>query len=99
MNIDISKIIEKLTKGAAVIKRYRVITFVIFLALVYGFLVFRINSLSGQQPSDAEVSAKLKNLSSPRIDQSVVDKIQQLQDNSVQVKSLFNQARKNPFSE
>ncbi len=98
-NKYLTRLIEQLTKLWRIVRRYQVIIFIVFLALIYGFLIIRINSMSSQQPTDADLSAQLKGTQSPHIDQTVVDKIQQLQDNSVQVKTLFNQARKNPFSE
>jgi len=73
--------------------------FIIALFGIYSFLVFRINALNAQEPSDDDVTAKLKTVQRPKVDQSVIDKIQQLQDNSVDVKSLFNHARDNPFEE
>jgi len=99
MNIDLKTILQKLTAALKVFKRYQTIVFIILLALIYGFLVFRINTLSSQQPSDADIALQQTASKSPHIDQTVVDKIQQLQDNSVQVKTLFSNARKNPFSE
>lgn len=101
MNVNelLPKIIEKLTKIWQRLRRYQTVIFIVFVALLYGFLVFRINSLSGQQPSDSDISAQLQRSSTPHIDQSSVDKIKQLQDNSVQVKTLFNNARNNPFAE
>lgn len=74
----------------------RVPLFLLFVVLVYGFIVWRINTLSNAQPS--QVTSQLKS-SSPRIDQATVDKIKQLRDNNVTVRALFNQARKNPFQE
>lgn len=73
--------------------------FIIALFGIYSFLVFRINALNAQEPSDDDVTAKLKTVQRPKVDQSVIDKIQQLQDNSVDVRSLFNHARDNPFEE
>lgn len=99
MKLDGNKIKDKMEQGWKYLSRYHSIIFFVFLALIYGFLIFKINSLSNQQPSDDEVSAQITRTSTPRIDESVVKKIEQLQDNSVQVKSLFNEARKNPFSE
>lgn len=99
MKIDLSKINEKLEFVWQFFKRYRVILFIVFLAVIYGFLIFRINSLGSQQPSNEEVSAQLTRISAPRIDESVVNKIEQLKDNSVQVNTLFNEARQNPFKE
>ncbi len=80
-------------------RRYKTFIFLIVLLIIYGFLVIRINTLNNKEPSDTDVTTKLQTVSRPKIDQSIVDKIQQLQDNSVQVKSLFNSARNNPFQE
>lgn len=92
-------LIPKFAQLLRAIKRYQVVIFVVFLAIIYGFLIFRINSLSSQQPSESDITIQAINSKSPHIDQSVVDKIQTLQDNSVQIKSLFNNARNNPFAE
>jgi hypothetical protein len=99
MNKYLESFNQYLNKFLVAIKRYQVVVFIVFLALVFGFLIYRINSLSSQQPSDSDVTAQAITSKSPHIDQSVVDKIQTLQDNSVQVKGLFNNARSNPFAE
>ncbi len=101
MNVNelLPKAKELFNKAWRFLKRYQVIVFIVILGLIYGFIIFRINILSGQTPSDADLSSQLQGTKTPHIDQSAVDKIKQLQDNSVQVKTLFNQARNNPFSE
>jgi hypothetical protein len=76
---------------------YSVIFFLIFVALIYGFVLLHINNLNTAQPSDQAVSSQVKAAHVPHIDQSVVKQIQSLQDNSVSVQSLFDQARNNPF--
>lgn len=90
---------EKIMPYVNKLLRYKAIIFFVVLAVVFGYLVFTINSLNNRQPDDNAVNEKYQSVTRPHIDQSVVDKIKQLQDNSVQVKSLFNQARNNPFSE
>jgi len=77
--------------------RYSVIFFLIFVALIYAFVLLHINDLSSAQPSDQAVSSQVQAAHVPHIDQSVVKRIQSLQDNSVSVQSLFDQARNNPF--
>lgn len=99
MNADLKTLLAKLTILLAKIRRYAVVIFIVGLVGIYSFLVFRINMLTRVEPSDNDVSAKLQTLKRPKIDKSVVSKIQQLQDNSVEVQALFKQARDNPFQE
>ncbi len=88
------------TKGVAILKqvqRYGIVLFLVFVLLLYSFIVLRINSLSNIQPSSDAVSSQVKAARIPHVDQSVVKQLQSLQDNSVSVQTLFNQARSNPF--
>ena len=98
-NIDLKAIPQALGKVAGGFKRYRLVLFLLFFAGAYGFLVWQINSLSNVKPSSDQVSAKLSGGNSVHVDKTVIDKMQQLQDNSVNVQSLFEQARENPFQE
>ncbi|HVA10748.1 MAG TPA: hypothetical protein VNG32_01100 [Candidatus Dormibacteraeota bacterium] len=77
--------------------RARVILFLLLVAVVYGFLILRINTLKNAQPSTGAAVSQIN--SSTNIDQATIDKITLLQDNSVSVQALFNQARQNPFHE
>lgn len=78
---------------------YKKFIFVIAVLLAVIFLVFRINQFSSAEPSQAQLDEKLQNATRPKIDQAVLDRIQQLQDQNVQVQSLFDQTRNNPFNE
>jgi len=99
MKESLDKLTSKIAPFLTKLSRYKLFCFFIVLLALYGFLVFRINTLNNKTPSDDAITAKLQTVSRPRIDQSVKDKVQQLQDNSVQVKSLFNASRSNPFHE
>ena len=90
---------EKLAHVTRVVHRYIIVVFLLFLVGIYGFLAWRVISLNQTEPNAADVSAQLKTASVPHIDTDVVNKIQQLQDNSVSAQSLFDQARQNPFQE
>jgi hypothetical protein len=79
------------------VKRYSVVIFVVFVAALYGFVMFQIASLNSQQPSQDAITAQVNAAQVPRIDQKLVDQLQSLQDNSVSVQTLFNEARSNPF--
>lgn len=78
--------------------QYRILLFFVLLAGVYSIILLRINTLSQAQPSATDVTVQTTQ-KSLKVDPTVVEKIQQLQDNSVSVQSLFDQARQNPFHE
>lgn len=88
--------LKDLLKKAA---RYRVVLFSLFLLAVYGYLGFQIFRLTTAAPSADSVSGQLTVIQSPRVDTRAVDELKKLQDNSVEVKALFDQARNNPFQE
>ncbi len=79
------------------LKRYSFIIFIVFIAILYGFVLFRVNNLTHAQPLATDISEQVKAAAIPHIDQAIVKKLQSLQDNSVSVQSLFDQARSNPF--
>ncbi len=90
---------EQLQSVAKYASTYNKLLFFLLLAVVYGFVVVRINVLSQAEPNPDDVSAQIVGGKSLKVDPTVVDKIQKLQDNSVSVQSLFDQARQNPFRE
>lgn len=95
--LSVQASVNKLRVLANVFRRYAFIIFVVFVAFLYGFLAYRINSLGNVQPSSNAVNSQVNAAQIPHIDQSVVKQLQSLQDNSVNVQTLFNQARSNPF--
>ena len=95
--LNLKGLIEKCVAALRTVRRYSYFIFLVFVALLYGFVMFRISSLGSEQPSSATVSSQVQAAQVPHIDKSVVKQLQSLQDNSVSVQSLFNQARSNPF--
>lgn len=79
--------------------KYALVLFLILLAAVYGFILLKINNLGNAQPDQSAISAQVKARAVPHIDPTTLQDIQRLQDNSVSVQALFNQARTNPFQE
>jgi hypothetical protein len=80
-------------------KHYAAILFCLFIAILYGFVVYRVQVLNASEPSLADVTTKSQTASVPHIDPVVLKQLQQLQDNSVSVQTLFNEGRSNPFQE
>lgn len=95
--IRIQQYIIKLTSDTKKLRQYCMAAFMILVIASYGFLLLRITSLSDQQPTETQISSQVKAFQIPHIDRSVVKQLQSLEDNSVSVQALFNQARSNPF--
>ena len=95
--IDIKSLPAEASSRAKKLQPYSLVIFLVFVGLIYGFILFRINSLRGVEPSTDAVTNQVKAAQVPRIDASVVKQLESLQDNSVSVKSLFDEARSNPF--
>ena len=96
---NLKQLSEKLLAGAQNLKRYAPLLFCLLLAIVYGYLVYQVQVLNNREPSAVDVANQSKTAQVPHIDQAVIDQLQSLQDNSVNVQSLFDQARSNPFQE
>ena len=69
------------------------------LAVIYAFIVVRINSLSNPTVDESEVQTQVKSAPAPRIDAEAAKRLQELKDNSVNVQTFFEQGRTNPFDE
>lgn len=97
---DIKTLSTKVSDALHVVVRYRVFLFFLLLAGTYGFLIFRISVLNNAEPgASRNATTQTQATPIPHIDANVVKQLQQLQDNSVSVQALFNQARNNPFQE
>lgn len=99
MKINLRIITDKLEPAVNFWRRYYKIIFVIVLIGLYGFLIFRINVLSAAEPTVEQIDEVVKEVKRPRLDKEAVAKIQELEDQNIQVQTLFQEARNNPFSE
>lgn len=96
---NLQQVAEQITDFMQRAKRYAPLLFAALLVGIYGFLVYRVQVLNASEPSSADVASQSKTAQVPHIDQKVIEQLQQLQDNSVSVQTLFDQARSNPFQE
>lgn len=99
MKLTPKDLLAKLKPALGFLKHYAIFIYMIILLGIFGFLVFRINQYSRTEPSEEAVQEKLQTVNRPKVDKAVLDKIQLLQDQNVQVHSLFDEARQNPFNE
>ena len=62
--------LDKLIAQLTILKRYSFLIFIIFVAGLYGFLLFRINGLSSQQPTQDAINSQVKAAAIPLIRRS-----------------------------
>jgi hypothetical protein len=79
--------------------RLKLYVFLSLVLIIYIFVGWKAVVSLNANPNLSAINKQSNNLSYPKIDPATLDKINQLQDNSVSVQSLFNQARQNPFQE
>lgn len=98
VNLSLNELTNKLSGVLELVKRYRLLLFFLLVASLYGFILFRISILANAEPSPEAVTSQVEAVQVPRIDEKVVQQLESLEDNSSGVRSLFNQARSNPFN-
>jgi hypothetical protein len=96
-NLDLGALGKTFANAGRTLGRYAFLMFLIFLAAVYGFVLYRINTLASAEPTDEATSQAISK--TPHIDEKVVSQLEALKDNSVSVQTLFDDARNNPFQE
>lgn len=98
-NIGLTSLTSAGAPIGAMLKRYAGVLFFLLFALVYAYMVLRINMLSNVQVDDSKVASQVNAAPVPRIDAQAAKQLQSLKDNSVNVQTLFEQNRTNPFQE
>jgi hypothetical protein len=94
---NVKALIDKYVAKLQVLKQYRVALFIVFIGLAYGSLLFQVQAIYNSQPTQDAIAAQVKASQVPKIDETAIKQLQSLQDNSVNVQTLFNEARSNPF--
>jgi len=98
IKIDFISIKKKLAKWQSRFSNHYAFVGVMIVLLIYLFTVWQIRSLAIAEPTpEQEGSAEVVSL--PKIDEEAIKQIQALEQNSPQVRSLFDAARNNPFNE
>jgi len=96
---NIQDTLERLNELLPKVKRYLPVLFVCLLLGIYGFLMYRVSSLTAGGPDSSTADSAVQTAKVPHIDPKLISQLQSLQDNSTNVQSLFDQARQNPFQE
>lgn len=99
MKITIEELLTKVRPLIKVLLRYRVLIFAVTFLGVYAYLVQHIGTLIQTEPSLSSTESEVKPVSRLKIDQNSVDQMTQLESQNIQVRTLFDNARGNPFIE
>lgn len=99
MKLSPADLIAKLQPAYLVAKKYGAFIFILVFLGSYVYLVQHIGHLIQDEPSQSASDEGLKPVSRLKVDQDAVKKITELENQNIEVKSLFEQARQNPFTE
>jgi hypothetical protein len=95
---DLNAITLKLKPFLDFLKKDSVGIFLVVVAIIFGFLIWRIGNLAGAEPSQEAIDEKLLLVVRPKIDPESIKKIEELQAQNVNIQSYFSD-RDNPFQE
>lgn len=98
MKIEIKPLLKKVQPLINFLKKDSVAIFLVIVAVIFGFLIWRIGSLAGAEPKQDAIDEKLLSVVRPKIDQDSINKIKALQAQNVDIQSYFVD-RNNPFQE
>jgi hypothetical protein len=99
MNLDVKIFKQLINKLIPFVKKYASFAFVLVGLAIFGFLVFKIRTFANIEPSETKIDEKISESRPIKIDQNAAEKVQELQDANVEIKSLFDSSRNNPFQE
>jgi hypothetical protein len=92
-------ILLPLQKILGTFRQYIVILCIVIFGVMYGFLIYTSGKLASQTPSESKINEKFQGASRPKLDEAVADQLLELEDQNIEVKALFDEARENPFAE
>jgi hypothetical protein len=96
-DLNLKSLAQLADKVVKIVRPYALVSFIVLFALVYAFIVLQINSLSTAPVDDNAVTEQVKASPSLRIDSQAAAQLESLKDNSVNVQTLFEEQRTNPF--
>lgn len=98
MKIDIKSFTKPLQPLTKILKKDAVGIFLLIVAAVFGFLIWRIGNLAGAEPTQDAINEQLVTVVRPKIDPKGIKLIEELQDQNIDIQSYFSN-RDNPFQE
>lgn len=98
-DLDIKSLGRVSSRAARGLGKYAGFLVFLLVAGSYAYVVYSINALSDPPINQSDVLAEAMSLPVPRVDDEAARQLLTLKDNSVNVQTLFEQGRTNPFAE
>jgi len=99
MKLELKDIPAKLIPIINKLRSYLSFIFVLVVLALFAFVILRIRTLVTTEPSQDAVNERLLTGQPVKIDTEAVERIEKLEESNVEVRTLFKQARDNPFEE
>jgi apolipoprotein N-acyltransferase len=96
-NLDISTLKKQVGNFFKAESKHSAFLAIMLVLMTYLFLVWQISKLAIAEPSSDETAIAQTNI--PKIDKRAINQIQSLEQNNTDIRSLFDNARNNPFQE
>lgn len=93
-----AKLIESSNSFIAFITRYRVTIFIVITGVVLAIMLIDISMLSDANPTDQEIADAEKSVKIIKFKEESVEVINSLKANNVQIETLFDPNRYDPFN-
>ncbi len=98
MKLDIQPLLKKIRPLTNFLKRDSVGIFLAIVAIIFGFLIWKIGTLANAEPTQDALNEKLITVVRPKIDPASIKKIEDLESQNIDIQSYFSD-RNNPFQE
>lgn len=99
MNLEVKDLVAKIGPLVVRLRSYVSLICVLAFLAMYGFLVYRIGVLASTEPSEEAFADRLQTVQRPRIDPEAVKRMEALESANVEVRTILDNARRNPFAE
>lgn len=99
MKLDTANLLEQLTKLLHILRQRAAIICIIVFGVIYGYIMMNVSDLSQQAPSESSIEEKLTDVARPKVDEEVAQTMLGLEERNVTIKAIFEDARRNPFTE
>lgn len=93
------KLQAQLQKITGYFRRYVVIICFLIFGAMYGYLIYTSGQQVASEPSEDQISTQFTGAKRPKVDEDAAETLVRLQDQNIEVQTLFNDARNNPFAE
>jgi hypothetical protein len=97
MNIEKETIINRLNVVRDFLSTHAIVIFIIFVVIILAYLSSLIAIYASAKPDADAIVERKKALSSVKLDEESIAKLNQLQDKGINIRTLFDNGRTNPF--